>query len=601
MKPSLIPARWPKTPWLSWVCAGCLTALVTLAPGTLRTQTTNPQEVSSHEVEPPFKLQSERNLVTVRVVVRNGKGEAVDNLRQEDFQLFDRGKKQTIATFSVEKPALNAAENLPGASTSLPASEAAGKAPPDFTSPRRYVALYFDDVNTGISGLSRTRDAADHFLKTSIHAGDHVGVFAASGQKPLNFTDDLDRVHQALQDIRPHPLITADETCGAITPYEAYVISQFTSLATLHSQATGEPEAVITMIQAEKSACCGGCQPPSVEQIRLEAMRVQDETEKRAVITLQGIEALVRRMTVLRGQRSLVFISDGFLSQTLADPLGRLADHALQANIVINALDARGVFNASATADASVAGRDMPEDPQMKLLKERLISVAATQESSAMGTLAQDTGGTFIENNNDLEAGFLRVAANPDTYYTLAFSPQNLKHDGTFHSLKVTLVSAKGLSIQARKGYYAPRKSEDAAGQEKEEIQDALLSTNEMLGLPIRVNTQYFMVDKTDAELDVETHIDLQQVHFRKEADRDFDNLTLVTAVFDRDGNYVTSQQKVLELRLRDQNVARFLQSGVKIESELNVKPGTYLMRTVVRDSESGQVSALNSTVEIPD
>ncbi len=596
MKPSLIPARWPKTPWLSRVCTGCLITFAALAPGTLRTQTTNPQEVSSREVEPAFKLQSERNLVTVRVVVRNGKGEAVDNLRQEDFQLFDRGKKQTIATFSVEKPALNAAENLPGTSTSHPASEATGKTPPDFTSPRRYLALYFDDVNTGISGLSRRRDAADHFLKTSVHAGDHVGVFAASGTKPLDFTDDLDRVHQALQDIRPHPLITADETCGAITPYEAYLISQFTGLH-------GQTNDVIQLVQTEKVLCCGEpgyCKPPPVEAIRMESMRVQAETEKRAVITLQGIEALVGRMTMLRGQRSLVFISDGFLSETLGDQLSRLADRALRANIVISALDAQGLIVPGFVADASVGG-SLVSDPQMGSLKERLMSMAATQESIVLGTLAQDTGGTFFENSNDMEAGIRRVAANPDTYYTLAFSPQNLKHDGTFHSLKVTLVSAKGLSIQARKGYYAPRKSEDAAGQEKEEIQDALFSTNEMLGLPIRVNTQYFMLDKTDAELDVETHIDLQQVHFRKEADRNLDNMTLVTAVFDRDGNYVTSQQKVLELRLRDQNVARFLQSGVKIESELNVKPGTYLMRTVVRDSESGQVSALNSTVEIPD
>ena len=60
------------------------------------------------------------------------------------------------------------------------------------------------------------------------------------------------------------------------------------------------------------------------------------------------------------------------------------------------------------------------------------------------------------------------------------------------------------------------------------------------------------MLNKTDAEIDVVTHIDLQQVHFRKEGDRNLDNLTLVTAVFDRDGHYVTGQQKALELRLRD-------------------------------------------------
>ena len=112
------------------------------------------------------------------------------------------------------------------------------------------------------------------------------------------------------------------------------------------------------------------------------------------------------------------------------------------------------------------------------------MSEEAVRDSDGMGTLAQDTGGILYENNNDLEAGFRRVAAIPDTSYTLAFSPENLKHDGAFHPLKVTLVSAKGLSVQARKGYYAPKRAEDLAVQEKEDIQDAVFSTNEMQGSP---------------------------------------------------------------------------------------------------------------------
>lgn len=217
-----------------------------------------------------------------------------------------------------------------------------------------------------------------------------------------------------------------------------------------------------------------------------------------------------------------------------------------------------------------------------------------------MGTLAQDTGGTLFENNNDLEVGFRRLTAISDTSYILAFSPENLKHDGAFHSLKVTMVSGRGLSVQARKGYYAPAKAQDAAVQEKEDLQDATFSTNELRGLPVQVDTRFFMLNKTDAEIDVVTHIDLQQVRFRKEGDRNLDNLTFATAVFDRDGHYITGQQKVLELRLRSESMEKVLQTGVKIETELDVKAGTYLVRTIVRDSESGQVSALNSTVEIP-
>ena len=69
----------------------------------------------------------------------------------------------------------------------------------------------------------------------------------------------------------------------------------------------------------------------------------------------------------------------------------------------------------------------------MLALKDRLMKEEALRESEPLGTLAQDSGGTLIENNNDLEGGFRRLAAVPATYYTLAFSPENLKRDGTFH------------------------------------------------------------------------------------------------------------------------------------------------------------------------
>ena len=73
-----------------------LLAAVTLFPFPLKAQQSPAQEISSHEVAPTFKLQSERNVVTVRVVVRNKQGGAIDNLGKEDFQLSDRGKKQAI-------------------------------------------------------------------------------------------------------------------------------------------------------------------------------------------------------------------------------------------------------------------------------------------------------------------------------------------------------------------------------------------------------------------------------------------------------------------------------------------------------------------------
>jgi len=108
MLPSLTLAPRAGPRWSSRLLVVVLAVIPAFAPCTFPAQTANPQEISTRDVEPTFKLQAERNLVMVRVVVRDAKGATVDNLRQEDFQLFDHGKLQTILHFSLEKPTLKA-------------------------------------------------------------------------------------------------------------------------------------------------------------------------------------------------------------------------------------------------------------------------------------------------------------------------------------------------------------------------------------------------------------------------------------------------------------------------------------------------------------
>jgi len=60
-------------------------------------------EVVTRDSATTFKVRV--NLVQVRVVVRDENGKVVENLKKEDFQLFDNRKPQTISTFSMETPA----------------------------------------------------------------------------------------------------------------------------------------------------------------------------------------------------------------------------------------------------------------------------------------------------------------------------------------------------------------------------------------------------------------------------------------------------------------------------------------------------------------
>jgi len=119
--------------------------------------------------------------------------------------------------------------------------------------------------------------------------------------------------------------------------------------------------------------------------------------------------------------------------------------------------------------------------------------------------------------------------------------------------------------------------------------------------VPIELQTQFFKSDNdTQAKLAVLTHVDVKGVHFRRDAGRSRDNLTFATAIFDENGNFITGGEKIIEMRLLDQTLTRLSHSGFTVKSSFDVKPGTYLVRMVVRDAEGELMAARNGAVTIP-
>jgi len=597
MSPPIILARRAGERWPAWLLGVILSLLPALLLCPLKAQTTPSQEVASSDVQPTFKLQSERNLVMVLVVVRDAKGAVVENLRKEDFQLFDRGKAQTVVNFSLEKPALKA--STPAAPKPAEKAATATEDEDEGSGPsavaRRFVALYFDDVNSPFEDLARSRTAAEHVLSTSVQPGDRVALFTSSGQKQVDFTDDKAKVLQALLALQPRPIIGQDTSCGAISPYQAYLmIDQNDTIA--NAEAVDE---YLNCNPCPSNLTIQQCQIQAQGPVQAKAMSALSTSEVQSTAALRGIEAIVRGMTSLPGQRTMVIVSGGFLTETLRFDLDQIANRALHAGVVINAIDARGLWT-DPTLDPSQDNFASTMNPASAGRKHMILMESARRQTDGMRDLALDTGGIFFQNSNDLDAGFRAATDLPGAYYVLTFSPQNLKHDGNFHPLQVKVVSAKGLSVLARRGYYAPRKSEDSTSQEKAEIREAVFSQEESHELPIDVHTQFFMASETDARITVLTHVDLRPLHFRREVDRNVDKLTFVTVVFDQDGHEMSAQEKTLDFHMHDVTLEHFQQTGITMKSVFTVKPGTYLVRSVVRESETGQIAGMNRTVEIP-
>jgi len=550
-----------------------------------------PAAVQEQAKQPTFKLQIERNLVVVRAVVRDSKGNALRGLHQDDFQIFDNGKPQAIAHFAVE--GVEPKTETPKPSTSAPASEAAATSgPAESSAPsRRYLGLLFDDVHGRFEDLEHTREAADRYLASALQLDDRVGLFTVSGQGAVDFTDDMKKIHDALFRLRPRPIVakSADE-CPEIFEYQAYQI--------VHENDSYS----VDIATQEALTCHYNSDQRFLNQARQdaqsEAVRVLSYSEVEAEAGLRSLDEVVRRLGYLPGQRNVVLISPGFLTPTIKPHLDEIVERALRSNVIINTYDAKGLDASIPLGDATQRPMVVPRRADLVGRKVEIQLASITKAAEVLRDTAYDTGGVFFHNSNDFDGGFRQVSSLPEVYYVLAYSPTNIKYDGRFHSIKVSLVPPH-LTLQARRGYYAPRTAPDDVARAEEDLEQAVYSQDQMNELPVEMHTQFFRASEQEAKLNVLTHLDLRFLSFKKREGRNQDNLVVVTALFDRDGKCLTATKKTLEFHLRDGTLERYARSGVTMKTSFDVKPGTYLVRQVVRDADGGQLSGLSRTVEI--
>lgn len=121
----------------------------------------------------------------------------------------------------------------------------------------------------------------------------------------------------------------------------------------------------------------------------------------------------------------------------------------------INAQDARGLYTTE--VDASDRGARSHLELSTGSYAEYHRESAELSES-VMGELADGTGGTFFHNSNDLQGGLEQLMIGPEYLYLLEFSLADVKRDASYHPLSVK-VNRGGLHVQARRGYFAPRRA----------------------------------------------------------------------------------------------------------------------------------------------
>lgn len=428
------------------------------------------------------------------------------------------------------------------------------------------------------------REAAGKHLDSALGPSDRAAIFTTSGQVMLDFTSDRAALRDAILRLTTRSL-SPDRRVQC--PWMSYYVANLI----LNKLDRDAQEAIVLDVMN----CMGLTSMDRLQAEHIAVMTARQQwmegvTQTRLVLT--GLRDTINRLATAPGPRTMVTVSSGFL--VLQDQLPELRaviERALRANVAVNTLDARGVWNNPAF--------DATNSKSNGLLQRYMFDTARVQNES-LAEVAEGTGGTFFHGNNDLGEGFARTATTPEFTYLLAFSPPGLKANGEFHPLTVKIRRPGRFTVTARRGYFAPSAQADAEQAAAADIEEAIFSRDEIQAIPLEVSTEFFKSSEENASLAVVAHVDVRPLSFRKEAGRHRNDLTVAYAIFDRNGRFVTGQQKVVEFHMHDEMLDKVLRSGIIVRTNFDVKPGGYMVRVVIRDTERQLLSARNGKVEIP-
>lgn len=419
-------------------------AWVALAVGLAAQTPAAPQQAGGQD--PTFRVQIDA--VTTDVIVKDDKGQFVADLSKEDFEIYEDGVKQTIASMTMSHGGrvTNVLEAPP------PAAPEGIILPPvrrvNDTSGRIFL-FFVDDLHMQFQSTGRVRELFKKIGRTLLHEGDLFGIVSSGPSSiSIDMTYDRARLEDAVKKmtgdgLKPSDIINGASGAGGPSELRHRAHVAFSTM----DEALRNLEKVHNRRKALVWVSEGydfnpfqdsrlGLRDPSSPFMQNQTASMMNNPDGQ-----QGANSANNPMAQMQRQ------SETFSDADLARELGEITRAANRANTTIYTLDPRGL----------VAGTDIDEqvDPQ-----EWNAFLQKTQNS--MRILAEETGGLAIVNQNDFDKALKRIDAESSDYYVLGYYSSN--PDPTKRRRKIDVrVTRPKLSVTARSEYVlrsAPRSND---------------------------------------------------------------------------------------------------------------------------------------------
>jgi VWFA-related protein len=536
-----------------------------------------PPQNAANGPETELRISTTTQLVVEDVLIKGKDGKPILGLKPSDFTITEDGRPQKIGVFefqalesdvppAVVKPTVASSSAAAEKSSVKPLTtiEIAPEKPGDLKyRNRRLMVMFFDMTSMPIQDQKRAQDAALKFLRTQMTPADLMAImtFSSSIKVLEDFTDDRDQLEKDI-----------------------------------HGLIVGEGQGFEIANQDDSASDTG-------------AAFQQDDTEFNifnADRQLSALETAVKMLGSLNEKKSLVYFASGIQRNGLDNQaqLRSTINAAIRANVSFYPIDARGLVAEAPLGDAtkgSPGGQGMYSGSSARA---RTGNFQNQQET--LYTLAADTGGKALLDNNDLSMGIVEAQKDMSSYYIIGYYSTNTALDGHFRRIKITVntssVAARIAKLDYRQGYYAGKQFNKFSESDKErQLAQALVLGDPITDMDLAMELDYFRRARDRYFVPLAVKIPGSEIELARHGGADGTRLDFIGEIKDSKGATVANVRDNIQVKLKGESSQQLAKTTLEYDTGFTLPPGTYTAKFLARENETGKMGTFESKLVVPD
>ena len=521
----------------------------------------------------PYKLTVNSQLVVETVVAKDKQGHFINGLSAKDFTLTEDGTPQnirfceheTLPTDSESLPPLQDEDEKITIYKRLTRTSIAQEGTERETGKSRYqgrrlIALYFDMTTMRPEDQQRAISAAETFIRKQMTSVDLISIMRYQG--------------------------------GAVDVLQDFSADRNRLLSILQTMLVGEGQGLQDSLDDSSSADTG-------------AAFGQDDSEFNVFNNDRQLSALQTAAQMLAGmneKKSLIYFASGLRLRGIDNQaqLHATVDAAIRAGVTFWPVDARGLVASAPLGDAtqgSQGGESMYTGGAAQAVSDNF-----QQSQDTLYSLAADTGGKALLDNNDLTRGITQAQRAVTDYYVLGYYTSNTAQNGHFRKIKLTLNTDSSASLEYRQGYYARKEFAHFNEADKErQLEDALMLGDPMTELTVSMEINYFQLNRAEYYVPLVVKIPGRELALAKKMGAEHTLIDFVCEIKDDfGGTTVSNIRDSVNIKLSDATAAQLAHQPIEYDAGITLLPGHYTIKFLARDDETGRIGTFQTSFYIP-